>query len=308
MHYWGDKPYRTLDYDLKQQFHEKLYKVTLDAGLTCPNRDGTLDDRGCIFCSAEGSGDFAGDRNISITEQLMEGKKALRSKRPIHSFVAYFQAFTNTYGELSYLEKVYREAIRDEDVKLLDIATRPDCLGNDVLDLLNTLQKEKPIWIELGLQTIHEDTGEFIRRGYALDTFARAVRELRKRQIPVVVHVIIGLPGENSSRVLETIEYLNHCDIQGIKLSLLHVLEGTDLAIQYQQEPFWLPTMEEYVELLAVIIRRLNPDISIHRLTGDGPSDLLVAPLWSKNKRTVLNYLHKYLKEHGIYQGMDFKG
>lgn len=306
MKYWGDKPYRTLDYDLKQQFHEKLYKITLDAGLTCPNRDGTLDDRGCIFCSSEGSGDFAGDRRKSITEQLTEGKDILRRKRPIQSFIAYYQAFTNTYGELSYLEYIYQQAIDDPDVKLLDIATRPDCLGEDVLDLIGRMQQQKPIWMELGLQTIHEDTGRFIRRGYELDTFVRAVEALRSRNIPIVVHVILGLPGEDQTKIVETIEYLNGCDIQGIKLSLLHVLDGTDLGEMYKQEPFPIPSMEEYVELLAMIIRRLNPDISIHRLTGDGPSELLLAPMWSKNKRTVLNQLHRYLKEHGIYQGMDY--
>ena len=306
MERWGEKRYHSMDYDLKQTYGEKVYKITLNGKMTCPNRDGTIGKGGCIFCSAQGSGDFAGSADMTITEQLAAGKQELRQKRPVHSYIAYFQAFTNTYAPVAYLEQIYMEAVRDPEVKILSIATRPDCLDDAVLDLLDRINRMKPVWIELGLQTIHPQTAAFIRRGYDLPVFERAVKELRARGITVIVHTILCLPGETKEMMFETLDYLNHAGIQGIKLQLLHILKGTDLASVYQTKPFWSPTMEEYIELLSDCIARLNPDISIHRLTGDGPKDLLIAPLWTSNKRTVLNTLHSHLKKADIWQGKEY--
>ena len=276
--------------------------------MSCPNRDGHIGTGGCIFCSAMGSGDFAGDAALSITEQLARGKKELLEKRPVHSYIAYFQAFTNTHAPVSYLEKIFMEAIQDPDVKALSVATRPDCLGGDVLELLERLNRIKPVWIELGLQTIHEESSRFIRRGYRLETFDKAVCDLRRIGVTVIVHVILFLPGETEEMMLETVEHLNRRDIQGIKLQLLHVLEGTDLAGFYRDHPFHVPDMEEYIRVLGRCVSRLRPDIVIHRLTGDGPKDLLIAPLWTGAKRTVLNRLNQYLKEKDLWQGKEYYG
>lgn len=306
MERWGEKRYHSMDYDLKQVYGEKVYKITLNGNMTCPNRDGTVGRGGCIFCSAQGSGDFAGSASMTITEQLSRGKQDLKQKRPVRAFIAYFQAFTNTYAPVDYLEQIYMEAVRDPEVKILSIATRPDCLGEDVLQLLDKINRIKPVWIELGLQTIHPSTAAFIRRGYELPVFERAVRELRRRGIQVIVHTILCLPGESRDMMFETLDYLNHMDIQGIKLQLLHILKGTDLAELYLAQPFWSPSMDEYIELLGACIARLRPDITIHRLTGDGPKELLIAPLWTGNKRTVLNTLHNDLKQKDIWQGKEY--
>ena len=305
---WGEKRYHSLDFELRKKFGEKVYKITLNGGMTCPNRDGHIGTGGCIFCSARGSGDFAGDTAHSITRQLLDGKKALLDKRPVHSYIAYFQAFTNTYAPVDYLERIFMEAIQDPEVKALSIATRPDCLEPDVLELLGRLNRIKPVWVELGLQTIHPETVRMIRRGYELDVFDRAVKNLRSLGIEVIVHVILYLPGESEEMMLETIDYLNRTDIQGIKLQLLHVLKDTDLAAIYESAPFHTPDMEEYIRMLGRCIARLRPDIVIHRLTGDGPKDLLIAPLWTGAKRTVLNHLHQYLKENDIWQGKEYHG
>ena len=304
---WLGKPYYSLDAYLKKTFGEKVYKLSLDGGMTCPNRDGTCGDRGCIFCSAGGSGDFAGDRNKSIPEQIREQKSLLQQKRPVHKFIAYFQAYTNTYAPVEYLEKIFREAISDEEVVVLSIGTRPDCLGEEVLSLLEELNRIKPVWVELGLQTMHEKTAQYIRRGYPLSCFEQAVSELRKRNLDVIVHTILGLPGESKNDILSTIEYLNHRDIQGIKLQLLHVLKGTDLAEDYLAGKFQVYSMEEYLELVIDCLEHLNPEIVIHRLTGDGPKDLLIAPLWSSAKRTVLNTLHRECKLRHAFQGKQYK-
>ena len=303
---WLGKPYYSLDAYLKKTFGEKVYKLSLDGGMTCPNRDGTCGDRGCIFCSAGGSGDFAGDRNKSIPEQIREQKSLLQQKRPVHKFIAYFQAYTNTYAPVEYLEKIFREAISDEEVVVLSIGTRPDCLGEEVLSLLEELNRIKPVWVELGLQTIHEKSAEFIRRGYPLSMFERAVTQLHHIGIPVIVHTILCLPNETKQMMLDTISYLNRLPIQGIKLQLLHILKHTDLAKSYEQSPFWLPSLEEYLELLGVLISHLRPDIVVHRLTGDGPKNLLIAPKWTANKRLVLNSIQKYFKDTDIWQGKDY--
>lgn len=303
MRRWLDKPYYSLHAMLQERFHEKVYKLSLNGGMTCPNRDGTLGTRGCIFCSAGGSGDFAADRLLSVTKQIEQQKALITQKRPVHKFIAYFQAYTNTYAPVPYLEKLFRETICHPDIVALSIGTRPDCLGDDVLDLLDRLNRIKPVWVELGLQTIHEDTARYIRRGYALDCFEKAVKDLRARSLEVIVHTILGLPGEDRERTLQTIRYLNGQPIQGIKLQLLHVLKGTDLALDYERGLFETLTMESYLTLLIACLERLSPDIVVHRLTGDGPKDLLIAPVWSSAKRTVLNELHRRMKLENTWQG-----
>ena len=302
---WNGKPYHSLDHMLRERFGEKVYKVTLNGGMSCPNRDGKLGSRGCIFCSAGGSGDFAADAELSVTEQIDSQIALLSAKRPIHKYIAYFQAYTNTYASLEYLETLYMEAITHPDIRILSIATRPDCLSEKILDLLENLNRIKPVWVELGLQTIHEESARYIRRGYELPVFENAVSELRKRGIDVIVHTILCLPNETEQDILKTIEYLNHQDIQGIKLQLLHVLKDTDLADIYLASPFYIPTPEEYYQLLGMCISHLRPDIVIHRLTGDGPKNLLIAPLWTCNKRQVLNQFQSYLKTHDIWQGKE---
>ena len=303
---WGEKPYHSLDYMLRERFGEKVYKVTLNGGMSCPNRDGKIGTRGCIFCSAGGSGDFAADAALSITNQIESQISILSQKRPIHKYIAYFQAYTNTYAPVEYLEKIFTEAISHPKIVALSIGTRPDCLSPEIVTLLSRLNKQKPVWIELGLQTIHESTARYIRRGYPLCVFDDAVKRLRKENIEVIVHTILGLPGENTADILETMEYLNHMDIQGIKLQLLHVLTHTDLAADYEKHPFYIPDMQDYIQFLGTCIAHLNPEIVIHRLTGDGPKDLLIAPLWTSNKRTVLNQLHSHLKEQDIWQGKEY--
>lgn len=303
------KPYYTLDAWCKEHYGEKLYKIALDAGLTCPNRDGTLDTRGCVFCSAGGSGDFAA-RGNDLRRQLQEGKALLASKKTGSRYIAYFQAYTNTYGPVSYLETIFAAALNEPDIAGISIATRPDCLPEEVMKLLTDLKNRFPdkfIWIELGLQTIHEKTALCIRRGYPLSCFDEAVRKLKQAQIPVIAHVILGLPGETSNMVLDTIRYLNQSGIWGIKLQLLHVLKGTDLAQDYLAGKFETLTLDSYLNLLISCIRTLSPDIVIHRVTGDGPKDLLIAPQWSKSKRYVLNSLHHRMKLEAIRQGQDYE-
>lgn len=301
---WPDnKPYHSLDYELKKRFGEKVYRLALNGGMSCPNRDGHIGYGGCIFCSGGGSGEFAADACLSVSEQIEEGRRLLSRKRPVHKYIAYFQAFTNTYGPIEYLRRIFTEAISQPEVALLSIATRPDCLPPEVVELLAELNHIKPVWVELGLQTIHEDTASFIRRGYELPVFEDAAERLRRNGIEVIVHVILGLPGEDTERILETIHYLNSWDIQGIKLQLLHILERTDLALYYEQTPFPVFTQEEYVQMVVSCVERLRPDIVIHRLTGDGPKKLLVAPLWSTAKRQVLNSIHLEFSAQDTWQG-----
>ena len=307
MRNWNGKPYYSFDSMLKERFSQKVYKVALNGGMTCPNRDGTLGSRGCIFCSAGGSGDFAGNKEDPISVQIETQAQRLREKRNASSFIAYFQAYTNTYAPVSYLREIYTEAIDHPDIAALSIGTRPDCLGKEVLDLLEELNHKKPVWVELGLQTIHEKTAAYIRRGYPLSCFAAAVKELRKRNLDVIVHTILGLPGESREDILETISYLNHMDIQGIKLQLLHVLKGTDLAEDYLAGKFRVYTMEEYIDLVIDCLEHLSPEIVVHRLTGDGPKELLLAPLWSSAKKTVLNTLHHQCKVCGAWQGKQYE-
>ena len=302
-----EKRYYSLDQYLKQTFGEKVYRLSLNGGMTCPNRDGTLDSRGCIFCSAGGSGDFAASPSLSVTKQIEAAKTRIQAKSSCRKFIAYFQAYTNTYAPVSYLRLLFLEAIRHPGVVALSIGTRPDCLGEDVLTLLSELNAIKPVWVELGLQTIHADTAVYIRRGYPLSTFETAVKNLHARNLEVIVHTILGLPGESPERMLETINYLNRLPIQGIKLQLLHVLKGTDLADDYLAGKFQTLSREEYLNLLISCLEHLSPNLVIHRVTGDGPKNLLIAPLWSSAKRSVLNDLHHLMKIRNTWQGRLYK-
>ena len=305
MRKWIDKPYHSLDYYLKNRFGEKIYKIALDGGMTCPNRDGTLDTRGCIFCSAGGSGDFASPLSDSVTTQIDNAIEGIRAAKVTgNKFIAYFQSYTNTYAPVSYLEKIFTEAMRHPSIVGLSIGTRPDCLGEDVLALLTRLNNYKPVWVELGLQTIHEETARFIRRGYSLPVFEQAFQALKERQIETIVHIIIGLPGEGMNELSETISYLGSLPVWGIKLQLLHVLKGTDLAKELGQFP--ILTMEEYIDRVLYCIEHLPPETVIHRITGDGPKKLLLAPAWSANKKQVMNAIHKAMKERDSWQGKAF--
>lgn len=336
---WNKKPYHSLDYEMKRRFGTKVYKIALEGGMTCPNRDGTIGTGGCIFCSAGGSGDFAvplqnGAVIGSETGFLSAGSSCITAdlhpvlpdegllEASVHrqielavsrisrkmgsspgAYIAYFQSYTNTYAPVSYLRRLFTAAILHPEVRVLSIATRPDCLPEEILDLLEELNQIKPVWVELGLQTIHPDTARLIRRGYELDCFIDAKNRLRRRGLEVIVHVILGLPGEDRTRMLETVSWLGDNDIQGIKLQLLHILKGTDLALLYERKPFPVMSMEEYLDLVIDCVSLLPPEMVIHRITGDGPKNLLIAPLWSANKRLVLNTLTRRFQERGITQG-----
>lgn len=278
---------------LKDTFGQKVYKISLNAGFTCPNRDGKIDTRGCIFCSKGGSGDFAQSSLLTITQQIENGKALVSSKIKSGKYIAYFQAYTNTYADVNTLEEKYSQAINHPDIVALSIATRPDCLGNDVLALLRRLNKIKPIFVELGLQTIHERSANYIRRGYTLDVYDKAVNNLKKIGINVVVHIILGLPGETKSDMLETVKYVCDSNADGIKLQLLHIIKGTDLEKDYNDNKFKALEFEEYLDIISDCLKIIPENIVIHRLTGDGAKKDLVAPLWSADKKRVLNAINK---------------
>ena len=282
---------------LKDKFGQKVYKISLDGGFTCPNRDGKTGTRGCIFCSKGGSGDFAENRDMSITEQIESGKKKVEKKIKNGKYIAYFQAFTNTYAPVETLRQKYEEAINHPDIVALSIATRPDCLGDDVLRLLDEMNKIKPVFVELGLQTIHQKSAKYIRRGYDLSVYDKAVRDLKKIGVNVVVHVILGLPNESENDMLETVKYVCESGANGIKLQLLHVIDGTDLAKDYEKGLFKTLEFDEYVNLIVKCVKIIPKDIVIHRLTGDGAKKDLIAPLWSADKKKVLNAINKALRE-----------
>ncbi len=282
---------------LKDKFGQKVYKISLDGGFTCPNRDGKIDTRGCIFCSKGGSGDFAQSRNLSITEQIESGKKRVEKKIKSGKYIAYFQAFTNTYAPVEILRAKYSEAINHPDIVALSIATRPDCLGDDVIALLDEMNKVKPIFVELGLQTIHSDSAKYIRRGYSLEVYNEAVKKLKSIGVNIVVHIILGLPNESEEDMLESVKYVCQSEIDGIKLQLLHIIAGTDLAKDYEKGLFKTLEFEEYVELIAKCVAIIPKNIVIHRLTGDGAKKDLIAPLWSADKKRVLNAINKKLEQ-----------
>ena len=289
---------KTVNEYLQQRYGKKLYKVSINAGFTCPNRDGTLGERGCIFCSGSGSGDFAESAALSVSEQIERGKQRVLAKTSgsFGGYIAYFQAFTNTHAPVEKLRAVFTEAIEHPDIRILSVATRPDCLGEDVLELLSELNEVKPVWVELGLQTIHEKTAAYIRRGYALPVYDRAVKDLKERGLETIVHVILGLPGETREEMLESVRYVGRSGVDGIKLQLLHVLKGTDLAGDFYEGKFRCLSEGEYVSLVKDALDVLPEDIVIHRMTGDGAKRDLIAPMWSADKKHVLNRLAKELR------------
>lgn len=297
MHYYSLNSY------LKNKFNTKVYKLALSSGLSCPNRDGTLSTTGCIFCSNGGSGEFASDCSLSITQQIESAKERVSNKIRDGKYVAYFQSFTNTYGDVNYLRKIFTEAIMHPDIVALSIGTRPDCLPDDVLNLLDELNKIKPVWIELGLQTINERTAQYINRGYSLEVFDNAVKSLNQINVDVIVHLIVGLPGETKADIINSVKYVCAHKIAGIKLQLLHILKNTPLEKEYLLNKFDVLSLEEYVNIIAECISYIPENIVIHRITGDGPKAILVAPLWSADKKKVLNYINHRFDELNLIQG-----
>lgn len=289
--------YKSLNQYLKERFGTKVYKIALSSGCTCPNRDGTVGVGGCIFCADTGSGDFAQSAALPIKEQIKLAKEKVASKNKGGKYIAYFQSFTNTYGSVEFLEPKFLEAMEDDEVVAVSIATRPDCLPEEILDMLSRLNVIKPVWVELGLQTIHPKTAEYIRRGYPLEVYERAVKDLHAIGVEVITHVIIGLPGETKEDMLQTVRYIVESKAEGIKLQLLHVIEGTDLAKDYEAGDFNTLTMEEYLQIIKACVDLIPETMVIHRLTGDGNKRTLIAPLWSADKKRVLNELNKVLCE-----------
>lgn len=306
---WDGRPYYSLNAWLKQKFGTKVYKLALDAGMSCPNRDGTVGWGGCIFCSAGGSGEFAARSENGIEKKIEAAKKMVSAKIASSGpYIAYFQSYTNTYAPLPQLQKLFSTTIAQKEIAALSIATRPDCLESEKIQFLSELNKQKPVWIELGLQTIHPSTAEYIRRGYPLSCFEETVAQLKAAGLTVIVHLILGLPGESLEQMLQTIDYLAHFSpkIDGVKLQLLHILRGTDLAQLYEREPFPIFSMDEYVDFVITCLEHLPPSMVVHRLTGDGPKKLLIAPAWSGDKKRVLNSFTRRFRERDTWQGKFF--
>lgn len=304
---WFDKRYNNFNYIMRKEFKEKTIKLSLDGGFTCPNRDGTRGKLGCIFCGEEGAGEFTSSRNLSIKEQIEDQKKFLSTKWKTNSYIAYFQNFTNTYDRVENLYNKYEEALSQEGIVGLSIATRPDAISEEVLDLLEYLNSKTFLWVELGLQTIHEDSAQFIRRGYGLDIYDKIVKKLIDRKIRVVVHLIYGLPGESSKHMIESVKYICNTGIWGIKLHSLYIQEGTDLYEYYKSNPFYIMSREEYIDLLCDSIELIPEDIVIHRITGDGPKNLVLEPSWSKDKLRIITGVDQELKRRNSYQGIYYK-
>ena len=298
--------YYSLNEYYKKKFNRKVYKLSINGGMTCPNRDGTLGTKGCIFCSAGGSGEFASSSALSIAQQLENAISKVKSKTNDNAYIAYFQPFTNTYADVEYLRKIYYEAIKPDYIVGLSVATRPDCIEKDKIELLSEINKIKPVSVELGLQTIHEPTAEYIRRGYTLDVYDKAVIDLKEAGIDIVTHVIIGLPYETKEMILDTVKYVGQ-RTNGIKLQLLHVLDNTDLADEYRSGKFDTLSMEEYTDIICEAIELLPEDVVIHRITGDGDKRSLISPLWSADKKKVLNYMNREFEKRNISQGRNFK-
>lgn len=303
---WGDKRYYSLNYFLREKFGEKVFKISLDAGFSCPNRDGTISKGGCVFCSERGSGDFAGNRCFSIARQFEDIKEMMNKKWKEGKYIAYFQAYTNTYAPIRVLREKYEEAINQQGVVALAIATRPDCLDDEVLDLLEEFSKKVYVWVELGLQTSNDKTARLINRGYKIEVFETALEKLNKRNIDVVVHAIFGLPGESKEDMLNTIDYIAHKKVKGIKLHLLHLMEQTPMVKLYETGVLKFLDQEEYIELVCKAVTMLPEDIVVHRLTGDAPRELLIGPMWSLKKWEILNAIDRKFIENDWYQGLYF--
>lgn len=301
---YNNKRYHTLDYFYKNKFNSKVFKVSLNGGFTCPNIDGTVGYGGCIYCSALGSGEFAGDRNKDLITQFNEVKTMMERKWPNSKYIGYFQANTNTYAPLDELKEKYEKIINLDNVVGLNIATRADSITEECMDYLEELSKKTYLTIELGLQTIHEKTSIFINRCHTLECFEKCVKELRKRKINVVVHIINGLPYETKDMMIDTVKYLNNLDIQGIKIHMLSILKNTKLAKLYEEKPFHILTKEEYVDIVCDQLEYLREEIVINRITGDPKKEDLVEPHWLVKKFTVLNEIDKEMVRRDSYQGI----
>lgn len=295
--------YSANDY-YKEIFGEKLIKLAIDGGFTCPNRDGTLSERGCIFCSGKGSGDFAGSRSLSVSEQYWQMREKMSAKWPKGKYMMYFQAYTNTYAPIERLRKLYYEAISMENAAALSIATRPDCLNEEIVSLLDELAQKVYVCVELGLQTSKEESVKLINRYYENDVYKEAVNMLNRHKIDTVTHIILGLPGEDFNDMLNSVKYAADCGTKGLKLQLLHIIKGTALYDYYKEKPFKYFTLEEYVKTVADIIERIPEDIVIHRITGDANKAELFEPWWSLDKRKVLNSVAKEFIKRKSYQGI----
>jgi len=295
--------YYSLNQYCRDTFGEKLYKLSLDGGMTCPNRDGSLSTLGCLYCSDGGSGDFAADRSLAITSQLAQAKERVSGKCKCEHFIAYFQAFTNTYAPVDHLRRIFYEAIKDPSVAVLSIGTRTDCFSAEIYDLLDELNQIKPVWIELGLQTIHQQTLDAMNTHTKVCDFTSVADELNARGIKVIAHLILGLPGETRDMMLQSVDFVAHSSIFGVKLQLLHVLKNTPLASSFAANPFRLFSLEEYCDFVVDCIERLPSDMVIHRMTGDGPRSLLIAPMWSTDKKRVLNTINQNFNRRDTYQG-----
>ncbi len=304
---WNCKRYHSLNYFLRNKFNEKVFKISLDGGFSCPNRDGTISKGGCLFCSESGSGDYAGNRVLPIGKQFCDIKEMMNKKWKEGKYIAYFQAFTNTYAPVDELREKYKEALKQDGVVALAIATRPDCLGDDVLDLLEEINKEVYVWVELGLQTVSDETARKINRGYKLDVYEDAISRLKKRNIDFVTHCIFGLPGETKEDMLNTVKYISKTGSRGIKFHLLHLMKHTPMVKLYERGELEFLSQDDYIDLICKSISILPEDMVVHRLTGDAPRDLLIGPMWSLKKWEVLNAIDKALVDNEIYQGKDFK-
>ncbi len=300
---WNDKNYHTLDYEMKKIFGEKAIKLSIDGNFTCPNRDGTISCRGCIFCSERGSGDFNSDKNKSITEQIEEQKQIMSKKWKSSTYIAYFQNYTNTYDTVENLRKKFYEALNCENIKGLAIATRPDCIDFEVLKLLEELNSKTFLWVELGLQSINDKTADFLRRGYKTEKFDKTYEQLKNKKIRTVVHLIFGIPGETKTQMLDSVKYVSEKNVWGVKLHMLHVLKNTDLAEYYEKTKFKILSLAEYVEIVCDALELLRPETVIHRLTGDGKKSELIEPLWTLHKLKVLSDIDKELKIRESRQG-----
>lgn len=304
---WGDKRYYSLNYYLREKFGEKVVKISLDAGFTCPNRDGRLARGGCAFCSARGSGDFVAAHQSSLAEQYRQGREIMQKKWPADKFIAHLQAFSNTYAPAARLREIYSEVLELPGVVGMAIATRPDCLPPEVLDFLEEFNQKTFLWVELGLQTIHAQSAGSMNLQYNYQDFQDALQALSQRNIACCAHMILGLPGEKQEDMLDTAKALAKLPVQGIKIHLLHLMKNTPLAERYAVEPFPFLSLEEYIQLVADILEILPPTMVIHRLTGDSPRSLIIGPTWSLHKKNVLNGIDRELRRRDSWQSKFFR-
>lgn len=304
----NEKHYITLNNYLKWRFNKKVFKIALNGDFTCPNRDGKISKSGCIFCSEKGSGDFAGEKSLSFKDQFSSIKKMMEEKWTDGYYIAYLQANTNTYDTISNLRKKYFEIINlDKKIKIFSIATRPDCINDEIIDLLKEINEYVEVWIELGFQTSNESTAKFINRGYKNECLINSVSKLHHANISTIVHIINGLPGDTFNDMIDTVKLLNELPISGIKIHMLHIMKNTPLANIFEKEPFHVLTLKEYVKIVSTQLSLLNPNIVIHRITGDSPKELLIEPAWTLKKFVVMNEIDKYMRINNIYQGCNIK-